>query len=76
MAFQQLLKEAVKINSLVIYLWYTIKSYNVNFDFRKISHKQAVEKAETEYKKFIQNNLAPVEKAYLDNLKKLAKNLK
>ena len=30
-----------------------------------VSHKQAIEKAEAEYQKFIQKNLSPVEKAYL-----------
>ena len=41
-----------------------------------ISHKQAVEKAEAEYQKFIQKNLSPVEKEYLEvikNLEKIAK---
>ena len=38
-----------------------------------ISHKQAVEKAEAEYQKFIQKNLSPVEKAYLEVIKNLEK---
>ncbi len=38
-----------------------------------ISHKQAVEKAEAEYQKFIQKNLSPVEKEYLEVIKNLEK---
>ena len=34
-----------------------------------VSHKQAVEKAEAEYQKFIQKNLSPVEKEYLEAIK-------
>ena len=34
-----------------------------------ISHKQAIEKAEAEYQKFIQKNLSPVEKEYLEVIK-------
>ena len=36
-----------------------------------VSHKQALEKAEKEYKKYIQKNLSPVEKAYLETIKNL-----
>lgn len=41
-----------------------------------ISHKQAMEKAEAEYQKFIQKNLSPVEKAYLETIKLLEKSVK
>ena len=41
-----------------------------------ISHKQAVEKAEAEYQKFIQKNLSPVEKEYLEVIKNLEKTVK
>ncbi len=41
-----------------------------------ISHKQAVEKAEMEYKKFIQKNLSPVEKAYLETIRMIEKKTK
>ena len=41
-----------------------------------ISHKQAIEKAESEYQKFIQKNLSPVEKAYLESIKLLEKSAK
>lgn len=41
-----------------------------------ISHKQAMEKAEAEYQKFIQKNLSPVEKAYLETIKLLEKSAK
>lgn len=41
-----------------------------------ISHKQAMEKAEAEYQKFIQKNLSPVEKAYFETIKLLEKSAK
>ncbi len=41
-----------------------------------VSHKQAVEKAESEYQKFIQKNLSPVEKEYLEVIKNLEKTAK
>lgn len=42
----------------------------------KISHQQAMKKAETEYQKFIQKNLSPVEKAYLETINSLEKKSK
>ena len=42
----------------------------------KISHNQAVEKAQIEYKKFIQQNLSPVEKEYLEYIKQGEKMVK
>ena len=42
----------------------------------KISHQQAIEKAESEYRKYQKNNLSPVENDYLENLKEVAKNVK
>ncbi|MBR6582316.1 MAG: virulence RhuM family protein [Treponema sp.] len=41
-----------------------------------VSHKKAVEKAEAEYQKFIQKNLSPVEKEYLEVIKNLEKTAK
>lgn len=41
-----------------------------------VSHKQALEKAESEYQKYIQKNLSPVEKAYLETIKTLEKEAK
>jgi len=41
----------------------------------KISHQQAMEKAETEYKKYQVQALSPVEKEYLESLKNLEKNI-
>lgn len=41
-----------------------------------VSHKQALEKAEREYQKYIQKNLSPVEKAYLETIKTLEKEAK
>ena len=42
----------------------------------KVSHKQAMEKADKEYQRFIVNNLSPVEKSYLDTIKGLEKTAK
>ncbi|MCQ2973585.1 MAG: virulence RhuM family protein [Bacteroidales bacterium] len=41
-----------------------------------VSHKQAVEKAEAEYQKFIQKNLSPVERDYLNAIKELEQTAK
>jgi len=41
----------------------------------KISHKQAVNKAETEYKKYQVKTVAPVEKEYLESIKNLEKDI-
>ena len=45
-------------------------------DAGTISHKQAIEKAQSEYKKFIAKNLSPVEKEYLNAIKMLEKTSK
>ncbi|GAB1415808.1 virulence RhuM family protein [Paludibacter sp.] len=37
-----------------------------------ISHNQAIEKAHTEYKKYVQKNLSPIEQEYLNNIKMLS----
>lgn len=42
----------------------------------KISHKQAVDKANREYKRFLQQNLSPVEEAYLQTIKEIGKKAK
>lgn len=42
----------------------------------KVSHKQAIEKADKEYQRFIVDNLSPVEKSYLDTIKSLEKTAK
>ena len=44
-------------------------------DAGKISHKEALEKAEKEYKKYQVKTLSPVEKAYLENIKMLEKDI-
>lgn len=41
-----------------------------------VSHEQAIEKAEKEYRKFDVRTLSPVEQAYLDNIKILNKKVK
>lgn len=40
-------------------------------DYGKISHNQAIEKAEREYKKYQNDTLSPVEKEYLAEIKKV-----
>jgi len=42
----------------------------------KISHQQAMQKAEAEYKKYQLNTLSPVEKAYLESIKSTEKEVK
>lgn len=37
----------------------------------KVSHKQAMEKANREYQRFLVQNLSPVEEAYLQTIKKV-----
>lgn len=41
----------------------------------KVSHKQAMQKAENEYRKYQEHTLAPVEVAYLESIKNIAKDL-
>lgn len=41
-----------------------------------VSHKQAMEKVKIEYRKYQEKNIAPVEQAYLDNIKVLEKEAK
>ena len=42
----------------------------------KISHKQALEKANEEYKKYLNQNLSPVEETYLQTIKQIEKTAK
>ena len=42
-------------------------------DAGEVSHKQAIEKAAEEYRKFQAKTLSPVEKSYLENIKLLEK---
>lgn len=42
----------------------------------KVSHKQAMEKANQEYQRFLVQNLSPVEKAYLQTIKEVEKTAK
>ena len=41
-----------------------------------ISHKQAIDKAKAEYRKYQENTLTPVEQAYLESIKDVAKEVK
>ena len=42
----------------------------------KVSHKQAIEKANREYQRFVVQNLSPVEEAYLQTIKEVEKTVK
>lgn len=42
----------------------------------KVSHKQAIEKANREYQRFVVQNLSPVEEAYLQTIKEVGKTAK
>lgn len=42
----------------------------------KVSHKQAIEKANREYQRFLVQNLSPVEEAYLQTIKEIEKTAK
>lgn len=44
--------------------------------YEEISHNQAMEKAELEYKKYKQQTLSSVEKDYLEMIKELEKDTK
>ena len=41
-----------------------------------VSHKQALEKAKAEYRKYQEITLTPVEKAYLESIKEVSKEVK
>ena len=41
-----------------------------------VSHKQALEKAKSEYRKYQEITLTPVEKAYLESMKEVSKEVK
>lgn len=45
-------------------------------DSGSISHRQAIEKAENEYRRYQENTLSPVEKAYLNTLREAEKEAK
>lgn len=42
----------------------------------KVSHRQAMEKANQEYQRFLRQNLSPVEEAYLHTIKEVEKTAK
>lgn len=43
---------------------------------RTVSHKQAMDKAKSEYRKYQEITLTPVEQAYLESIKKISKDVK
>ncbi len=49
---------------------------NVLFGAGKVSHKQAMDKANREYQRFLVQNLSPVEEAYLQTIKEIGKKAK
>jgi hypothetical protein len=42
-------------------------------DAETVSHNEAIAKAHTEYKKYVQKTLSPIEQEYLKNIKMLSK---
>ena len=65
--------ERLKGNRGGAYLFLSSTGEALLKDAGKISHQQAMEKAEREYRIFQQRELSPVEKAYLDTIKNLNK---
>ena len=55
-----------------------LKSMNrpVLTDSGKVSHDKAIEKAETEYKKYINENLSEIEKEYFKSIREIENNVK
>ena len=51
----------------------TVGSRKVLIGTGSVSHDQAMSKAKAEYRKYQETTLTPVEKAYLDSLKTIAK---
>lgn len=41
-----------------------------------VSHKQAMDKAKSEYRKYLEITLTPVEQAYLESIKEISKDVK
>lgn len=41
-----------------------------------VSHKQAMDKAKSEYRKYQENTLTPIEQSYLESIKKVSKEVK
>ncbi len=63
---------------MIISLGYRIKSVNRKLltGAGSVSHKQALEKAKSEYRKYQEITLTPVEKAYLESIKEVSKEVK
>ena len=63
---------------MIISLGYRIKSVNRKLltGSGSVSHKQALEKAKSEYRKYQEITLTPVEKAYLESIKEVSKEVK
>ena len=63
---------------MIISLGYRIKSVNRKLltGAGSVSHKQALEKAKAEYRKYQEITLTPVEKAYLESIKEVSKEVK
>ena len=69
---RQVAREQIFYNlDMIISLGYRVKSIVAT-----ISHKQAVDKALEEYRKYQVKTLSPVEKAYLETIKNLEKKAK
>ena len=63
---------------MIISLGYLIKSVNRELltGAGSVSHQQALEKAKSEYRKYQEITLTPVEKAYLESIKEVSKEVK
>lgn len=63
---------------MIISLGYRIKSVNRKLltGAGSVSNKQALEKAKSEYRKYQEITLTPVEKAYLESIKEVSKEVK
>ena len=63
---------------MIISLGYRIKSVNRKLltGAGSVSHKQALEKAKSEYRKYQEITLTPVEKVYLESIKEVSKEVK
>jgi len=70
-------QEEMKMKDWIIELDKFTKNYGkgVLQGAGKVSHKKALEKAEKEYKKYQVKTLSPVEKAYLESVKTLEKDI-
>ena len=70
-------QEEMKMKDWIVELDKFTKNYGKGTlkDAGKVSHQKAIEKAEKEYKKYQTKTLSPVERAYLESVKMLEKDI-